>query len=208
MKIRDEIARKHWEQAAIEEASRYYLENGYQVQTQASVGEHEADLVAKRGEEIIVSEFKSGPWPPAKEKAALSLRKYVIHRMKGKFLLVWTPPPLERAIEVEGLEDELRDCMMEAAPADLDSLSTHTRIEAVSDLFISSIHLRRDGSEIHGNALVEVDLQYGSNGDVDRDDGDTSTDSLPFDFVVEVDEQLKITRVQKLEIDTSGFYDE
>ena len=57
-------------------------------------------------------------------------------------------------------------------------------------------------------ALVEVDLQYGSDGDVDRDDGDTSTDSLPFDFVVEVDEQLKITRVQKLEFDTSGFYDE
>jgi hypothetical protein len=128
--------------------------------------------------------------------------------MKGKFLLVWTPPPVERAIEVDGLEGELREYMMEAVPPDLDSLSTHTRIEAVSDLFISSIHLRRDGSEIHGNALVEVDLQYGSDGDVDRDDGDTSTDSLPFDFVVEVDEQLKITRVQKLEFDTSGFYDE
>ncbi|MGA7742252.1 MAG: hypothetical protein WBP56_06650 [Polyangia bacterium] len=208
MKIRDEIARKHWEQAAIEEASRYYLENGYQVQTQASVGEHEADLVAKRGEEIIVSEFKSGPWPPAKEKAALDLRKYVIHKMKGKFLLVWTPPPVETSIEVEGLEDELRDYLLNDLPSDLDSLSTHTRIEAVSHLFISSVHLRHDSSEIHGNALVEVELQYGSDGDVDRDRGDVSGDSFPFDFIVELDKELSITRVDKLEIDTSSFYEE
>jgi hypothetical protein len=207
MRIRGEIARKHWLNAAIEETRRQYLDQGYKVRDHARLGDHEADMIATRGKEHVVLEFKSGPWSASKEQQAAGLRNYVAHKLGGRFVLVWAPPPVERQIEVTGLEAELCSHLMENLPAELDELSTHTRVEAVSDLEITSIHLEPGSTQIHGSALVEVDLQYGSDSDVDHDEGGTTSDSFPFEFILGVDDELKITQVEKLEIDTSGFYE-
>ena len=207
MKIRDEIARKYWMQAAIEETCRQFLEQGYAVETDARLGEHQADLVARRGKQIIVSQFKSASWAPGKDKAVAALREYVIKHLKAQFQLVWAAPPAERVIEIEGLEEQLCEHLMDSLPSELDELSTHTQIEAVSDVDVSSIILRSDTTEVHGTALVEVQLIYGSDSDREDDGGAESSDSFPFRFVLELDGDRKIGKVEELAVDTSDFYE-
>src|SRR5262245_2573648 len=138
-KVSDKIARYHWEQAAIEQARADYGRKGYKVQTNARLGKLTADLVARRGKKTVVVEFKSGPWTRAKARSVEQLRNYAVHELGAKFLLAWAAPPRERKIEVEGLEDVLGDYISNEMPRELDRLSTHTRVDGISDVFVSSI---------------------------------------------------------------------
>jgi hypothetical protein len=206
MKIRDEIARKYWEQAAVEETRVQYLEQGYVVETHALLGQHTADLVARRGKEIVVAEFKSGPWSPEKEHAAAALRSYSVHTLGAQFVMVWAPPPVERTIEVDGLEKKLCNYLMENFPSELDEISTHTQIEEVSDVSVSSIVLGPSTTEIRGTALVGVQLVYGSESDRENDSGAEMDDSFPFQFSLTLNEDREIGEVEELTVDTSDFY--
>jgi len=88
----------------------------------------------------------------------------------------------------------------------LDSLSTHTRIEEVSDVDIESIHFTRDYILAYGTGAVSVSLQYGSDGDLDRGDGVESNDSFPFTFTARLNPNGTILELQDFEVDTSSFY--
>jgi hypothetical protein len=206
MKIREEIARKYWEQAAVEETRLQYLEQGYEVETQALLGQHTADLVARRGKEIVVAEFKSGPWSPEKDRAVAALRNHSVHTLGAQFVMIWAPPPVERIIEVEGLEEHLCNYLMDNLPSELDELSTHTQIEEVTDVSLSSIVLGPSTMEIRGTALVGVQLVYGSESDRAHDNGAEMGDSFPFQFSLTLNEDRGIDEVEELKVDTSDFY--
>ena len=60
MRIRSDIVKKYWHEAAIADLASTYRTKGYEVEKDAKVGGYEADLVLKKDNELIVIEVKSG----------------------------------------------------------------------------------------------------------------------------------------------------
>lgn len=93
---------------------------------------------------------------------------------------------------------------------ELDELSTHTRVDGHR---IDTITVRRlDATHIDYRITgqVEVELQYGSNSDVDNDIGMRSDDSYPYKAKVmaEAAKPLDIdAEAIRLAVDTSSFYE-
>lgn len=92
MKIRQEIVEKHWLNAAIDEAASTYAAQGYAISRDTVIGTVPADLVARKGEELVVVEFKLGNWLPKRTEAVRQLRNEVVHRLGGKFKLALVRP--------------------------------------------------------------------------------------------------------------------
>jgi hypothetical protein len=207
MKVRDEIARRYWRLAAIEEVRARFEAEGFRVNTEVAVGRFNADLVAKHGTRQVVVEFKLAGGRPDRDDEAVGLRNEVVHKLGAEFQLVWVAPPREREIEIEGLEGVLCEWLTENVPSALESLSTHTYIDDVSDLFLSEVTVRRNHIEVEGDATVLVDLNYGSSSDSERGDGATHADGYPFHFDIVLNMNLDITEVKELHVDTSSFYE-
>jgi hypothetical protein len=93
---------------------------------------------------------------------------------------------------------------------ELDELSTHTRIDGH---WIETITVRRlDATHIDYRITgeVEVELQYGSNSDVDNDIGMRSDDSYPYRAKVNAKAAKPLdidTETIELTVDTSSFYE-
>lgn len=93
---------------------------------------------------------------------------------------------------------------------ELDELSTHTRVDGH---IIEDIRVRRlDAGEIEYRVTgeVEVELQYGSNSDVENDIGMRSDDSYPYKakVIAAADKPLDIDAdAIQLTVDTSSFYE-
>jgi len=104
MKIRDDLASKYWLLAAEEEVASSLETEGYSVKRETLFGGIRADLVATRGKELRVYEFKTPSWSPERTEQAKRLRNHVVHELSGDFRLVWVAPPSEREIEIDDLE--------------------------------------------------------------------------------------------------------
>jgi hypothetical protein len=126
------------------------------------------------------------------------------------FTLVRERREATREAAEDKAEEALRDILYGEVNDELDRLSTHTSVIGVDlyDLtitFMDSDHIRYSG---HGN--VDVRLQYGSDSDVDRDDGVISSDSYPLtcEFEAETCTPLDISIVPgALKVDTDSFYE-
>jgi hypothetical protein len=107
-------------------------------------------------------------------------------------------------------QDALRDVLYGEVNEELDRLSTNTSVEGV-DLYglkITSMDSEQVRYAGHGN--VDARLQYGSDSDVDRDDGVVSSDSYPLtcEFVADTCSPLEISVVPgTLKVDTDSFYE-
>ena len=62
MKISTDIAQKHWLKAAEEQLTREYDERGYKVTSNDKFGDFYVDLSARKGDELIIIELKTGGW--------------------------------------------------------------------------------------------------------------------------------------------------
>lgn len=206
MQIRQEIAEKYWLGAAIEEAARNYASQGYEVTKDAHIGDMRADLLARKGEEIIVVEFKLGNWSKDRNDHVRRIRNEVVHRLGGKFNLVVVTPPKEKSIEIEGIEDILYNIFLEDV-RELDELSTHTHVEEVSDITLNSVDVEQNRIRVAGIGTVSVELNWGSNSDRERGDGASTVDSFPFEFVIALDNDLHLLAVEHMRVDTSDFYE-
>lgn len=206
MQIRQEIAERYWLSAAIEEAVTKYTSEGYEVAREAPIGNMRADLIARKANELIVVEFKMGNWSAQRTDEARQIRNEVVHRLGGKFNLVVVTPPKEKDIEIEGIEGVLYNIFLENL-GELDELSTHTYVEEVSDVTIASINIEQNHTQVQGEGIVSVELNWGSNSDRANDEGVTSYDSFPFDFSVVLDKDLKPIEIEYLKVDTSGYYE-
>ena len=122
-------------------------------------------------------------------------------------MLAWAAPPRDRQIHVEALDRALTDEIREHVPSELDELSTHTQIDNVVDVFVTSIVVSENSIEVHGEGVVEIELAYGSSGDERRGLGSRNCDSYPFEFQVVLSPDLNITEVRELRVDTSSFYE-
>lgn len=211
MEIKTKYFEKYMYDIAVEQLIEDYLNKGYTVNKNFKVGNHQADIVAQKGEEVIVIEVKSGRMTPSKKETIAKLGNFVRSKENYKFLVAVATPPKEKRLDIANLESLLIREMTENFPSELEGLSTTTSIEDVNDIDIDEIEINGKSIYVKGDAVVSVELQYGSDGDQKNDDGYKTTDSFPFTFEITLkhngQEELEIFEVDKLAVDTSTFYE-
>jgi hypothetical protein len=207
-----EIKRKYFEKylhsMAIDQIAKEYSEKGYTVSIEQNLGKYKADLIAKKENETIVIEIKSGKMTPEKRKSIKQLGDYVQKQGNHRFLVAIATPPKEKKLEIENIEGLLFDYVLSNLPNELDELSTHTHIEEISDVDIDKIDLSENLIFVKGSGVVSVELQFGSDGDQDRDIGLKTFDNFPFVFELTLEYkqgELQIVDVKKFEVDTSSY---
>jgi hypothetical protein len=205
MEIRESIALKHWLQAAIEEMATEYESQGYAIQRDILKGDYRIDLMARKGDHTVICEFKTKTTSEKQLKLLRRIRNAAVHEWGYDFKLVWVTLPREKEIEVVDIEILLHSYFVEDTPSELDPLSTHTRVDEVSDVDIDHTEITKDGIQLKGTGMIGVELQYGSNGDMDRDNGMKEDDSFPFTFEARLSFDFKLEDVIA-EVDTRSFY--
>lgn len=212
MEIKKQYLQKYLHDIAIDQIAEEYKEKGYVVSKEEQLGKkYYADLIARKDNETIVVEVKSGKMSPERKQKISDLANYVRGQGNYKFLVVIATPPKEKKLEIIGIENLLTEYFSENLPSELDELSTHTTFDEVTDVDIDEILIDGDSILVTGDGVVSVELQLGSDGDQNADDGFTISDSFPFEFGVkleyDIDHGLKIIDFDNLEVDTSSYYE-
>lgn len=177
---------------------------GYRVESNASLNDHKAALVAsKPGSKTVIYEFELPGNLHHNSEHIRRLRK--IADEKGfEFKLVVVTPPKRVEVAVEGLRQALESKFVERLDSTaLASLASHVEIDDVADLEITSLNVRGEQTDVAGQGVVDVRLDYGGG---DTRDGVTAYDSFPFTFDVTLSAQPQVVLVRNLEVDTSSFH--
>lgn len=210
MEIKKKYLSKYLHDIAIEQIAEDYIQKGYNVNKEESVGKYRADLIARKGDDQIVIEVKSGKMTPDKKRQIAGLADYIRSLGGYTFLVVIATPPKEKKLEIDNLRQLILDEFLIDMPSKLDELSTHTRPEEVSDIEIYEIEILGKEILVKGDGVVSVELQFGSDGDQTRDNGLKTYDNFPFEFEITLEynekKELEIVDVYKLNIDTSSYY--
>lgn len=176
---------------------------GYRVEESAMVGDYRADLVARKGDETILFEFKS-KGGPTRQGGGNQLLKYAKKRGYD-YRLVIVGPPERVEVEVEELESTLHEYLVNSEfPTELYDVASNAFIDGVVDLEIVSLHVNRDEIRVKGHGTIEVTLEYGGG---EARDGVTSSDDFPLNFDVTLDHDLKIISGDKIRVDISSFFE-
>ncbi len=198
---------RYLEEAKIEELSREWEAKGYKVITHGKIGNFTADLIAKRGAEKIVFEVTTAKSLSKNREAVERLLRAVAETGNAAFRLVVVNPPVEKSIEIEGLEAILFQYIENNLHDTLNELSTHTLVEMINDVEVTALEIEPGEIRATGTGIMEVRLQFGSDSDVESDDGLLYHDSIPFNFDVSLDaDDLSIVKVHRLDIDKSSVY--
>lgn len=211
MEIKKRFLEKYLHEIAIEQLVEEYFQKGYNVTKEGQIGNYRADLIAKKGDETIVIEVKSGKMTPDKKETIRQLGNFIRSQGNYKFFIVVATPPKEKKLEIAEIESLLFNALINRLPSELDELSTHTRIDEITEIDIDEISINGHAIFVKGDGVVSVELQIGSDGDLVRGDGLESHESFPFDFEItleyNVNKGLEISEVDKFYVDTSSFYD-
>lgn len=103
---------------------------------------------------------------------------------------------------VERLGEVLYSELDNDLPAELDSLSSHTSVQAVDDVEIHDAEVRRGGLRVTGSASVSVTLGWGGS-----HDGLEMTSSFPLRFDLDLDRSHEAVSEARLAVDTSSFHE-
>jgi len=211
MQIKRRYFDKRLHEIAIEQIAEEYLEKGYDVAEKQNIDNYQADLIAKKGEETVVIEIKSGKMTPQKKEKIKHLSDYV--RMHGnyRFIVTIATPPKEKKLEIDNIESLLLSCVIADLPSELDELSTHTTVDEISEVEIDEIKIDPVIS-VKGSGIISVELQFGSDREMKKEDGYTSSEKFPFDFDIVLEytdkHELQVVEVINFKVDTSSFYSE
>jgi hypothetical protein len=201
MNIKRSFLLKYLAQAATEQIASEYQERGYEVTYGSKLSDLGADLIVKNDKETIVFEIKSGDWDAAKRQAVKRIRNRALHELGAKFKLVLVNVPEQPSIEIEGLESLFSDLLPAYCADELTRLAPHTWIDDISDTEIEVLSVQKDEMEVQGTAVVSFGLQYGSDGDFDREDRLRTAGSFPLHFHLLLDRDLHVKAVYSLELD-------
>ena len=211
MEISKQLIYKNLHFLAIEQLADEYKAKGYIVEKEKQLGKYRADLVVSKDGEKIVFEVKTGRMSPERKEQIAKFTDYVNSLGDYKFKIIIARSPKEKNIQIVEFEELFFDYLINDFPSELDELSTHTILETISDIVIHDL-IVHNGNEINviGEGIVEVRLQYGSDGDARRGDGFYQYESFPFDFdlYLSYDSQKKliINESASIEINTDSFY--
>lgn len=193
------------EEAKIEELTRQWEAKGYQVIRDAPVGKFRADLVAKRDDETIIFEVKTSDSLAQSKEAISRLASLAAEYPRTSFRLVVANPPQQKTFEIENLDQILLGYFAhEALPDELDRLSTHTSVESVTNVDVRDVQIHPGKIRVIGDGIIVVRLQYGSDSNLENDEGELVYDSFPFKFDATLDASLALLEMNQLEIDTSS----
>jgi len=211
MEIKKKYLGKYLHDIAIEQIAEDYFQKGYTVSKEENLGEFRADLIARKGDEQIVVEVKTGKMTPVQKEKIAGIADYVRNLGGYKFLIVIATPPKEKKLEIDDFEILITNYIHSDLPSELDELSTHTRPDEVFDIDIDKINISGENIFVKGDGIVSVELQFGSDGDQNKGDGFKNFDKFTFEFEMTLaynsKRKLEIIEVDKFEVDTSSYYD-
>jgi Holliday junction resolvase len=193
---------QYLEAAKVEEIASQYQREGYEVLV-APVHDYGYDLIATRGNRRLAIQVKARSELRKGADEIRRLREQASRQGFDEFRLVVVNPPREVSVEIAGLDRELFDYLANNLPANLEQLSSGTRIENVVDVDIDSVEVTTEGIKVVGSGTVEVELAYGS--DTGQEGYSWST-NFPLSFDIELNHNLYIQRVNDMDVDTSSFY--
>ena len=197
--IDENIFNKYLELAYIEQLEKNYRKLNYKTYKNREIVKGiTADFVAENDKETIFYEIKT---ESNKKNDQINLIKNEINKLKNaKIKIVFLSKPDYKEIEIENIEMIIeQDMQIEGIPSELDVLSTHTFIDEIFDLTYSTIEIVPDNIKVTGDAMVSVDVQYGSYSD-NSDSIGSFTHSFPFSFTLELSGSLEV-------LDSSYVYD-
>jgi Holliday junction resolvase len=211
MKIKKKYLNKYLHDIAIDQMVEDYSQRGYIVKKEEMLGKYQADLIARKGDEQIVIEVKSGRMSPDRKAKIAGLADY-IHNIGGyKFIAVIATPPKEKKLEIDDIDQLISDYIHNDSHSVIDILSSHSKIDEVIDVDVDEITFSGNLIFIKGDGVVSVELQFGSDGDLKKGEGSKSFDSFPFDFEMSLKyndaKKLEIFEVSKFKVDTSSYYE-
>lgn len=159
------------------------------------------DILAIRGNEKKVYEVKT--------RGSIKKDRDVAHFMQlakeigAEPILLYVPMPGQSEIVFDSLGDKIHEYLLNDFPAELDRLSTHTRIQEVCVERVQRIELCEDLIELEGDATITVSLQYGSDQETIGEAEDCQ--SFPIRFTAAVEWNQELTNLN-CDINTSDFY--
>lgn len=143
------------------------------------------DLYAEKGEDKRIYELKIGKNRIQKNQFE-ALQKEA-KRLGAKLYIVYLEVPRSKEIEFEGLEQIIYEDLLSNFPSEIDSLSTHSTIEEVSDIEIDSINISNRIVKLTGSGRIYIHLQFGSRSDLRNGDAIEDAYSTDFFFKLSVD---------------------
>jgi hypothetical protein len=196
---------RYLQEAAIEDTVERYTERGYMVAREVHEGDLRFDLVAIKGEDRVYFDFRVGNGNGKKDQDVIALQEHARGR-GGEFHIVYVTPPRDAEFWIEGLDLAIDRHLTEEPPAEIDILSSHSRIKEVVDLTLRKATVTADRISAEGTFLLGVILQYGSDGDMARGDGSEDVMYFPTSFTVDASRDLSEMSLQTT-VDTSSFED-
>jgi Holliday junction resolvase len=200
VKIDPAIADRHWEQAAVEQLCHDLQEQGYAVEREVAFGKLRADLVATgRDGTVTLFEVKvpSRGRTPGWAHQAVALRAQA-RALGGRFKLVLVRPPRDVAVEIDGLEAALLDALTRTPPAELASLESGARVEAVDAVYLDEVKMHGQTVEVAGEGSLVVDL-------LESDGGSFLQEDFPFSFRAVFDETNQVASLSDVSVDLSSW---
>jgi Holliday junction resolvase len=186
VEIKEKYLGKYMHEIAIDQIADEYLQKGYEITKEENLGDFRADLIARKGDEQIVIEVKTGKLSSLRKQELAGLANYVRSKNGYKFLVAVATPPQNKKIDIEGLEQMITNYIHSDLPSELDELSTHTRLDEVTDVNIDKIQISENSFFIEGEGVISVELQFGSDVDQDNSNGFKSYDNFPFKFAMKL----------------------
>jgi len=210
MKLEKKYLVKCYHDAAILQYQDLLIKQGYEIDNSrtdyfADFKVVHPDLVATKENKKIFYEFKI-IGKKEFDLTHISNLKLEAANNGAELKMVFINPIVEKNIEFEELSTLLFNrIIQDGIPTELDTLSSHTRIKDVYAGEITNINITRDEISIGGEATISVSLQYGSDGDCNRDIGLEENDSFSMTYSLKMDHGFDISDFQ-YDIDTSSFY--
>ncbi|MFP5512216.1 MAG: hypothetical protein ACLGJC_03925 [Alphaproteobacteria bacterium] len=202
MKISQEHVDEVWQEATIKQVLGNLLEEGYSVEKDQDYDGVKADIVARRGDEIRIFEFKmSGRSDPAAVHDISKLRKAAA-RDGAQLHLIIVRPPVSADVEFDGLEDILEEAVGREQPDGMEDLPSESQIETITDAVVKKVHVQSGEIDVEGEAVAYVAI---------IDEGEfIMTDSLPLEFSITTGLNGELQAIHRIALDTSswGGYDD
>ena len=206
MKPLKDFLQSAYEAAFIEQLVDNYKSMGYAVRRNVRIGPYVVDLSAVKNEETIFVEVKTRRETPEAKRRIREMADYFKTIPNARFVVAISRFPRQKVIEIEDIDTILFDYFTNEFPSDLDALSTHTTIESIDEVAISSIYIDGPILKLKCTGTVSASLQYGSNSEQDEASFDIS---FPFEFegtLRLMEDGYKVVECDTLEIDTDAFY--
>ncbi|HZH29219.1 MAG TPA: hypothetical protein VEY11_00375 [Pyrinomonadaceae bacterium] len=215
MNIEHNVLMQSLVNSTLENMTADYKSQGFEVYRDHLIEGHIADFVAVKGDKMVIYEIKSGPWNEDKRRAVAQLREYVSKLPHGEFKLYFIGPPRKKSIEIEDLDRKLVEALIEEdkfgsqaagmAYDDVMHLASWVTVDGISDFEIDDITIRKSVTEVTGTGFLEVNMQYGSDGDVEKGMGMVAKEAFPMTFKLLLDLEGEIKSIEELDVDISSF---